>query len=67
MDPRHREIFNAGFSQDFYKGYLKRLEKRVGSSIPFRVAETPFFIPADLRKRLVRHATEIVDRISAPA
>jgi hypothetical protein len=66
MEPTLRSAFNAAFDADFYPKYLARLEKRLGCSIPFRIAETPLFIPHALRDRLARDATEIVQQISSP-
>lgn len=65
MDPVFRRAFNAAFNDDFYQGYLARLEAKVGK-VPFRIAETPFFIPAGLRDRLAKSANEIVDQLSNP-
>jgi hypothetical protein len=45
---------------------MRRLEKRVGARIPFRVAETPLFLPPELRDYLARSAREIVEQISRP-
>ncbi len=67
MERTLRAHFNAAFTNERYRRVLDRIETRLGCSIPFRVAETPLFIPRDLRLRLVRHATEIVDEISRPA
>jgi hypothetical protein len=67
MDSALRSAFNAAFTPDFYPSYLGRLEARLGCKIPFRVAETPLFLPAGLREDLARAANEIVAQISAPA
>ncbi|MGK3993273.1 hypothetical protein [Sorangium sp. So ce1024] len=67
MEPTFRRAFNAAFGPSTYAEYLGRLERRLGCSIPFRVAETPLFLPAALRDDLERSATEIVRRISSPA
>ncbi|UQA57337.1 hypothetical protein [Polyangium aurulentum] len=67
MDPALRRAYNAAFSTDTYADYMHRLEKRVGCKIPFRVAETPLFLPTDLRDYLARSAREIVEQISRPA
>jgi len=67
MDPRFRRAFNEAYDADFYPRYISRLEERLGCNIPFRVAETPFFIPTALRDRLARAANEIVTQISAPS
>ena len=67
MDPTLRRAYNAIYSEDFYHSYLARLVERLGCGIPFRVAETPFFIPRELRDYLAKSATEIVEQISRPA
>jgi hypothetical protein len=67
MEPSLRRAFNAAFTPDFYAAYLSRFEQRVGCKIPFRVAETPLFLPEELRGRLERSAREIVEQISSPS
>jgi hypothetical protein len=66
MDPTLRRAFNAAYDADFYPSYLSRLEARLGCKVPFRIAETPLFIPPALRDRLARDANEIVQQISSP-
>jgi hypothetical protein len=46
---------------------LRAFEQKVGCPIPYRVAETPFFIPGQLRDRLAKHAREIVDQVLEPS
>ena len=67
MEPTLRRIFNAAYDESFYQRYLDRLEARVGCKIPFRVAETPLFVPLSLRDGLARAAEEILEKISDPA
>lgn len=66
MDAALRSAFNATYTPDFYQGYVGRLEAKLGCRFPFRVAETPLFMPAYLRDGLARAAREIVEIISAP-
>jgi hypothetical protein len=66
MEPSLRRAFNAAFTPAFYAAYLARFEQRVGCPIPFRVAETPLFLPEKLRGKLERAANEIVEQISNP-
>ncbi len=66
MDPRYRPLYNAAYSDDFYAEYLRRLEAKVDTPIPYRVAETPFFVPDALRDRLATHAREILGEITEP-
>jgi hypothetical protein len=64
MEPALRSAYNAAYSDETYTRYMARLETLLGCSIPFRVAETPFFIPESLRAYLARSAREIIDQIS---
>ena len=66
MDPILRQAYNRHVSDAFYKGYLDALSERLGCPIPFRVAETPFFIPPALRDRLASSARGIIDEITRP-
>jgi hypothetical protein len=67
MEPTFRKAFNDAYSPEFYASYMARLEARLGGcKIPFRVAETPLFIPPALRDRLANDAREIVAQISSP-
>ncbi|MFO0593340.1 MAG: hypothetical protein U0441_37710 [Polyangiaceae bacterium] len=64
MDAALRRAYNAAYSDDLYNRYMARLEGLLGCHIPFRVAETPFFIPSELRDYLAKSANEIIDQIS---
>ncbi|MFT3773187.1 MAG: hypothetical protein QM820_48025 [Minicystis sp.] len=67
MDPTLRRAFNAAYDESFYPSYQARLEAKLGcGKIPFRIAETPLFLPHALRDRLARDANEIVEQISNP-
>jgi hypothetical protein len=66
MDRALREAFNASYTPDFYRRYQNALEQRFDVKVPFRLAETPLFIPASLRDRLAKHAREIVQKICDP-
>lgn len=67
MDPELRGRFNAAYDDTFHGRYVARLEERLRCKIPFRVAETPLFLPAQLRERLATSAREIVTAISEPS
>ncbi|MEZ4315223.1 MAG: hypothetical protein R3F14_44980 [Polyangiaceae bacterium] len=64
MDPALRRAYNAAYTDQTYERYLHKLETMLGCPIPFRVAETPFFIPQGLREYLARSAREIIEQIS---
>ena len=67
MDRALRQAFNAAYTPSLYERYTGRLAEMFGGPIPFRLAETPLFIPTALRDRLSAHAHEIVERIRDPA
>jgi len=67
MDSKLRELFNRSYTERFYKDYVDALSARLGCSIPFRIAETPFFIPPDLATDLATSAREIVAQITEPS
>src|SRR5689334_18761744 len=67
MGPRFRAHFNKHFTESFYERYLGTLSLVLGCPIPFRVAETPFFIPTALRDRLADSARGIVAEIAQPS
>jgi hypothetical protein len=67
MEPVFRRAFNAAFGPDTYADFMRRFEKRIGTTVAYRVAETPLFLPEGLRNYLARSATEIVQQISQPA
>ena len=67
MDPVLRRAFNEAFTEAHYRSYVARLEGELGCTIPFRVAETPLFLPPDARSRLETAARGIVDEICQPA
>jgi hypothetical protein len=65
--PRLRRAFNASWTEAAYEEYQARLAEAVRSRIPFRLCESPVFLPPDLRDAMVRGALEIWDQLLAPA
>lgn len=66
MEPNSRARYNAAYTDAFYADYVAELERRLSCTIPFRVAETPFFIPPALRDSLADDARGIVEQITKP-
>src|SRR5262252_2963492 len=66
MDPGPRAAFNRAWSPALYRRYVDVLEARLGE-VPFRLAETPFFVSPALRDSLDTSAVEIVAQLSRPA
>lgn len=62
MIKKYREAFNANFTAEKYDQFIAALE--VGfPAIPFRVAETPIFIPKALKEKLIAAGEEIISLI----
>jgi len=67
MIPELRRAYNAAYSDAKYQAYRQRLEAGAGCPVEFRVAESPIFLPADLREAMVRATLEIIAQLASPA
>ena len=45
MIPSLRRAYNAAFTDEKYRAYHRRLEEEAGWPIPFRLTESPVFLP----------------------
>ncbi|MGF1922746.1 MAG: hypothetical protein ACQUHE_01105 [Bacteroidia bacterium] len=59
MIQKYRKAFNANFTDAKYVAFGEKLETGY-SEIPFRVAETPIFIPEELKIKLIAAGEEII-------
>lgn len=64
MIPSLRHAYNASYTNDRYSGYRRRLEERGRMEIPFRLAESPVFLPGALRDEMVDASLEIFRQLS---
>jgi len=64
--PELRRAYNAAYTEEKYRSYQRRLASEAGCSIPFRLAESPIFLPPALREEMVRSALEIWEQLSSP-
>ncbi|TDG37229.1 hypothetical protein EZJ43_03665 [Pedobacter changchengzhani] len=65
MIPALREKYNREFTIEKYENFLAKLEEGY-FDIPFRVAETPIFIPKALKEKLIAAGEEIIKLIKQP-
>jgi hypothetical protein len=65
MIDAYREYFNNSFSKAKYEKFLRVLEEGY-APVPFRLAETPVFIPEALKTRLIAAGNEIIKLIKQP-
>ncbi|RYE52032.1 MAG: hypothetical protein EOP48_17315, partial [Sphingobacteriales bacterium] len=63
MISKYRESFNKNFSKEKYQEFQDELIAGY-AKIPFRVAETPVFIPKELSEKLVAAGEEIIELIN---
>jgi len=61
-----RQKFNANFTKEKYDAYMSKLEALHPGSLDFRNAETPVFIPADFKNKMVHGTEDIIDVIVDP-
>ncbi|MBV8155720.1 MAG: hypothetical protein JOY98_14990 [Candidatus Eremiobacteraeota bacterium] len=66
MDAPYRALFNAGYSDELYRRYLADFFQRCHCPTDMQIAETPVFLPADLRERCERAGAEILAHLSDP-
>ena len=66
MIPTLRHAYNAAYTDEKYRRVPPRLEERGGMEIPFRLAETPVFLPPELRDEMVEASLEIFRQLSTP-
>jgi hypothetical protein len=64
--PSFRRAYNAAYTDEKYRAYQKALEQRGRQPIPFRLAETPVFLPPELRDEMVEASLEIFRQLSTP-
>lgn len=66
MIPEIQQAYNKAFTPDKYEALLKDSFDVLGEERVFRVAETPLFVPAYLRDRLVEAGESIIEVITRP-
>ncbi|AMJ66083.1 hypothetical protein [Hymenobacter sp. PAMC 26628] len=66
MIPAYRQVFNAAFSPDTYREMMADINRQVPGQLDFRVAETPVFVPAVLRDKLIAAGEDLIDVIAQP-
>jgi len=66
MIPEFRNQFNAAFSPARYQEMLAGIDQELPGQLVFRVAETPVFVPAALRDKLIAAGESIISVIKQP-
>jgi hypothetical protein len=63
MIPRLRQQFNQSFTPQKYQTLLKAMEQRCGMPVPFRVSETPCFLPKALVDQMAQFGKELIHQL----
>lgn len=63
MIPKYRKQFNEEFSQEKYHNVIKNIEKNAQVKLGFRNSESPIFLSADFKKKLLDVSNSIVSQI----
>ncbi|MFN8243764.1 MAG: hypothetical protein U0X40_06880 [Ferruginibacter sp.] len=66
MIPSLRQAFNERFSKEKYDAYMQEIEALHPGALDFRNAETPVFVPASFRKKMLDACEDIIDVITDP-
>ena len=66
MIPAPRQLFNAAFTPQRYQEMLADMDRRLPGQLDFRIAETPVFVPAALRDKLIKAGRDIIDVLQKP-
>ena len=64
MVPELRKRFNANFSEQAYREYIKDISGVHEQALDFRVAETPLFVDRDFKGKILSACESIVDVIT---
>lgn len=66
MIPAVREAYNTGYTEEKYQDFLQYIDCAFDHHPPFRIAETPVFLPMDLKHRLFEACEMNADVICNP-
>jgi len=66
MIPALRQAYNAAFTTEKYQAMLADVEEQLPGQLEFRLAETPIFVPKQLRDKLVQAGQDIINVIQRP-
>ncbi|MES2386944.1 MAG: hypothetical protein V4543_02995 [Bacteroidota bacterium] len=61
-----RNKYNAEFTEENYKAYQQDMFDRYNYKIEFRIAETPVFVPKELKRKMIQAGEDIIDVLVRP-
>ena len=66
MIEKARSNYNTNFSEEKYNRFIEDSNSEPNHKIEFKICETPVFIPADFRDKLITAGNQIIDIICRP-
>jgi hypothetical protein len=63
MIPSLRKPFNANFTPEKYRAFLRRMDDACGSHVNFRLSETPCFFPKSLLERMAADGKDLIRQL----
>ena len=63
MIPSLRKQFNASFTPEKYRTFLRRIDDACGTHVQFRLSETPCFFPKPLLDRMAEDGKELIRQL----
>jgi hypothetical protein len=63
MKPKYRQQFNDNFTNEKYDNFIDDITSDFDYKVTFRIGETPFFIPNDLKNQLLEASQEVISFI----
>ncbi|NIJ54265.1 hypothetical protein [Dyadobacter arcticus] len=66
MHKQAREAFNRSFTESKYQDFVASFESAFPGQLDFRVAETPVFVPKELKEKILQASDEIISTLLSP-
>ena len=63
MNSKYRQLFNDNFSEAKYNDFIEDITSDFDYKVTFRIGETPFFIPNELKEQLLDGCQQVIDFI----
>jgi len=63
MNTKYRQLFNANFTTEKYEHFINDITSDFNYKVTFRIGETPFFIPTELKNQLLEASQEVISFI----
>lgn len=60
MDTKYRTLFNSNFSADKYDQFIDDITDDFDYKVTFRIGESPFFIPNELKEQLLEGCQDVI-------